>query len=369
MTSSPLDPSNPSPSVVSPIRDRPMLLVAASGTGGHLFPALAIAETLEADYAVEWLGVSNRLETSLVPAKYPLRIIPVEGFQSKDLRAVLVLLKFFISIWKTRQILKQGHFQGVVTTGGYIAAPAIIAAKILGLPSVLHESNALPGKVTRALSRWCDVVAVGFEATAEYLPKAKSTVYVGTPVRQSFLSPQALDLEIPDDVPLIVVVGGSQGAVGLNKKVRACVEQWIDSGVWVVHITGDRDPDAESWQHPHYLCMTFFDNMAGLFQRANLAISRGGAGSITELAITGTPAVIIPYPFAAEDHQAFNARVYADAGAGIMLREKDLNPDELEALALEWLNNPEKMAEMSRQAKGLAVPDSTARVAKLVGKS
>jgi UDP-N-acetylglucosamine--N-acetylmuramyl-(pentapeptide) pyrophosphoryl-undecaprenol N-acetylglucosamine transferase len=367
MTSSPLDSSRLPQSESRPSGDRPKLLVAASGTGGHLFPALAIAETLEADYSVEWLGVSHRLETSLVPSKYPMRIIPVEGFQTKDLRAVLVLLKFFVSIWKTRQILKQGKFQGVVTTGGYIAAPAIIAAKTLGLRSVLHESNALPGKVTRALSQWCDVVALGFETTAQYLPKAKSTVYVGTPVRQAFLSPQFLDLGIPDEVPLIVVVGGSQGAVGLNQKVRACVEQWIEAGTWVVHITGDRDPEAESWRHPHYLCLTFFENMAGLFQRATLAISRGGAGSITELAITGTPAVIIPYPFAAEDHQAFNARVYAEAGAGVMLREQDLNPAELESLVLEWLNDSEKMAEMSRQAKSLAVPDSTERVAKLIG--
>ena len=134
----------------------------------------------------------------------------------------------------------------------------------------------------------------------------------------------------------------------------------------MVHITGDRDPEADSLRHPHYLCMNFFDNMAGLFQRATLAISRAGAGSITELAITGTPAVLIPYPFAAEDHQAFNAKVYAEAGAGVMLREQDLNPAELESLVLDWLTQPEKLAEMSRQAKSVAVPDSMERVAALI---
>ena len=348
-------------------KEKPKFLVAASGTGGHIFPALAIANTLESDqYQVEWLGVKNRLETTLVPKKYPLRIIPVEGFQNKDLRAILVLFKFFVSIWQTRQLLKKGNFKGVVTTGGYIAAPAIIAAKTLGIPSVLHEANALPGKVTRALSQWCSVVALGFEAASQYLPKAKSKVFVGTPVRQAFLSSQSLDLGIPDDAPLIVVVGGSQGAVGLNKKVRACVEQWIEAGAWIVHITGDRDPESNSLAHPHYICKNFFDNMAGLFQRADLAISRAGAGSITELAITGTPAILIPYPYAAEDHQTYNAQVYVEAGAGIMLQEKELNPAELETLVLDWLNHPEKLQQMSTQAKSVAVPDSMERVAALI---
>ncbi|MEM9137434.1 MAG: undecaprenyldiphospho-muramoylpentapeptide beta-N-acetylglucosaminyltransferase [Cyanobacteria bacterium P01_F01_bin.42] len=342
-------------------------LVAASGTGGHIFPALAIAQTLEAaDCKVEWLGVKNRLETRLVPQKYPLRIISVEGFQHKDLRAILVLIKFLVSIWQTRRVLKAGDFRGVVTTGGYIAAPAIIAAKTLGLPSVLHEANALPGKVTRALSQWCNVVALGFEAAAQHLPKAKSTVFVGTPVRESFLSAQSLDLAIPDDAPLIVVVGGSQGAVGLNRAVRACAEQWIEAGAWVVHLTGDRDPEAKSWSHPHYLCMEFFDNMAGLFQRATLAVSRAGAGSITELAITGTPAVLIPYPYAAEDHQTFNAKVFVDAGAGVMLQEKDMNPADLENLVLSWLAQPKTLEQMSQQAKSVSVPDSTTRVAALI---
>ncbi|MCM1984216.1 undecaprenyldiphospho-muramoylpentapeptide beta-N-acetylglucosaminyltransferase [Lyngbya confervoides] len=343
------------------------LLIAASGTGGHLFPALAIADQLRAEQvSVEWLGVSDRLETQLVPEDYPLRVISVEGFQSKDLRALWVFLKFLVSIWRTRRILQQGQFKGVLTTGGYIAAPAIIAARTLGLPSILHESNAIPGKVTRSLSRWCTVVALGFERAAQYLPQAKTTRWVGTPVRSQFQSPQPLDLPIPETAPVIVVAGGSQGAVGLNRKVRACLEPWLEAGAWIVHLTGDRDPDAHSYTHPHYLEFSFFENMAGLLQRANLAISRSGAGTLTELAVTGTPAILIPYPYAAEDHQAFNAKVYVEAGAGVMFREADLNPADLEALVLDWLAHPQSLERMAAQARQVAVPNSTEQVVAMV---
>ena len=171
------------------------ILVAASGTGGHLFPALAAVQDLT-DFQVDWLGVDNRLETQLVPVQYPLHTVPMEGFQyGLSPRTLWALGKFGVSIVQTRRLLKQGKFRGVLTTGGYIAAPAIIAARTLGLPSILHDSNALPGKVTRWLSRWCSTVALGYDAAAPYLPKAQIVV-VGTPVRRDFLQPQPLELPI-----------------------------------------------------------------------------------------------------------------------------------------------------------------------------
>jgi UDP-N-acetylglucosamine--N-acetylmuramyl-(pentapeptide) pyrophosphoryl-undecaprenol N-acetylglucosamine transferase len=343
------------------------LLVAASGTGGHLFPALAIANTLEAHgYQVEWMGVSDRLETELVPKKYPLHYVGVEGFQSGGLKAIGVALKFVRAVGQTRRLLKRGQFDAVLTTGGYIAAPAIIAARTLGRPSILHESNALPGKVTRGLSRWCTVVALGFDRSQRYLPKAQSTQVVGTPVRDSFFHPAALDLPIPAGAPLIVAVGGSQGAVGLNRLVRQVAPAWLEAGAWLVHITGDRDPDVDQFQHPHYLQHSFFENMAGLFQRADLAISRSGAGTLTELAMTGTPSILIPYPYAAEDHQAVNASVFVDAGAGLMFREGELDPATLQRVVQELLNQPEQLEQMAEKTKALAIPDSTERVAQLV---
>jgi UDP-N-acetylglucosamine--N-acetylmuramyl-(pentapeptide) pyrophosphoryl-undecaprenol N-acetylglucosamine transferase len=349
--------------------DKPRrLLIAASGTGGHLFPAIAVAEQLP-DYQIEWLGVCDRLETQLVPSHYPLHTIPIEGFQQRlGLKTIQILGKFIGAIFQTRRLLKQGHFQGVLTTGGYIAAPAILAARSLGLPTLLHESNALPGKVTRWLSPWCSLVGLGFAAASTYLPRAHST-YVGTPVRAQFRSdppPPLSNLPIPPSVPLIVVVGGSQGAVAVNQLVRQCAPAWLAAGMWIVHLTGEHDPDAAQIQHPQYFALPFYDNMAGLLSRSDLAISRAGAGTLTELAITGTPAILIPYPYAAEDHQTYNAASFSQVGAAQVVRQAELTPERLQAQVLELFNSPETLALMAQQAIALAVPDSAERLASLM---
>ncbi|MBW4692857.1 MAG: undecaprenyldiphospho-muramoylpentapeptide beta-N-acetylglucosaminyltransferase [Lyngbya sp. HA4199-MV5] len=353
------------------------LLLAASGTGGHVFPAIAVAEQLsdgQTDYQIEWLGVPDRLETQLVPDRYPLHTVTAEGFQKRGLDSLRVAFKLIASVWQVRRLLQVGRFQGVFTTGGYIAAPAVLAARSLGLPVILHESNALPGKVTRFLSPWCSAVALGFEAAATYLPRTK-TVWTGTPVRSQFqLASTALtDLAIPAEAPLIVVVGGSQGAVGVNRLVRQCAPAWFEAGIWIVHLTGENDPDATTLQHPQYKALPFYTNMAGLLQRANLAISRSGSGTLTELAITQTPSILIPYPYAAEDHQTYNAAVFSQAGAAKLFQQADLTPAILQAEVLQLLGGKfththpsDELTHMAHQAAHLAVPHSAEQLAKLV---
>lgn len=344
------------------------LLIAASGTGGHLFPAIAVAQKLP-DFEIEWLGVPNRLETQLVPQQYKLNTIGVEGFQQRfGLKSLTIFSKLVGSVLEVRKLLKQGNFQGVFTTGGYIAGPSVIAARSLGLPVILHEANALPGKVTRFFGPWCTNVAVGFEVAAKYLPRAQ-TIYTSTPVRSQFLDPHSintLDLKIPPDAPLIVVFGGSQGAVAVNKLVRECAQQWFSSGAWVVHLTGDNDPDADSLQHHQYIRLPFYDNMAALLQRANLAISRSGAGSLTELAICATPAILIPYPFAAEDHQTYNAKVFTNVDAALMFQQSDLNAEKLNREVLRLLENRDELKKMAENAKKIALPDSAEQLAQLL---
>jgi UDP-N-acetylglucosamine--N-acetylmuramyl-(pentapeptide) pyrophosphoryl-undecaprenol N-acetylglucosamine transferase len=341
------------------------LLVAASGTGGHLFPAIATAQQLS-EFQIEWLGVPDRMETQLVSSLYPLHTIAVEGFQQRfGLGTVRILSGLVASILQVRKLLKEGNFQGVFTTGGYIAAPAIVAARSLGLPAILHESNAIPGKVTRWFSPLCAKVAIGFEAAAAHLPRAK-TVFAGTPVRSQFLAPQPLNLPIPDRAPVILVMGGSQGAVAVNKLVRECANAWFDAGAWVVHLTGNNDPDAESLKHEQYLSMPFYDNVAGLLQRANIAISRSGASALTELAVTGMPSILIPFPFAADDHQYFNAQVFAKAGAALAFRQSELTADLLKTKVLYLLSDAEYLKKMSEAARQLAVTDSAERLANLV---
>lgn len=341
------------------------LLVAASGTGGHLFPAIATARQLS-DYHIEWLGVPHRLETKLVPDDYPLHTIDVDGFQQRlGLGTLKVFARLTGAILTCRQLLARGKFQGVFTTGGYIAAPITLAARTLGLPVILHESNAMPGKVTRWLGRWCSTVAVGFDRAAEYLNNAK-TLCVGTPVRPEFLAEATCDLPVPPDVPLIVVVGGSQGAVAVNQLVRQCAPAWFEAGAWIVHLTGDNDPDALSLSHPQYLAMPFYNQMAGLLQRADLAISRSGAGTLTELAVTRTPAILIPYPYAADDHQFYNGDIFAQTGAAMMFRQEELKPELLDKQVLGLLAERDRLSQMSENMAQMAVPDSADRLARLV---
>lgn len=365
-----------SPSVSPSKGTKAKLLIAASGTGGHLFPAIATAQQLENDYAIEWLGVPDRLETQLVPESYPLHTVKMGGVQGGFGLSTLKLgAQFAKSTLQARRLLKRGNFKGVFTTGGYISAPAILAARSLGLPAILHESNALPGKVTRWLSPWCTTVALGFPEAVQHLPNAK-TVVVGTPVRSQFIQAtrQAnqnetglTDIDIPAGAPLIVVVGGSQGAVAVNQMVRAAAPSWIETGKWIVHITGTNDPDADSFSHPHYIHRPFYNDMAALFARADVAVSRAGAGTLIELAITGTPSILIPYPFAAEDHQTYNARAFDDAGAGQLYPQTELSGEILETLVSYLFRDPQKLAAMSAAAKQLATTDSAAKMAELIG--
>jgi UDP-N-acetylglucosamine--N-acetylmuramyl-(pentapeptide) pyrophosphoryl-undecaprenol N-acetylglucosamine transferase len=346
-------------------RNPTRLLIAASGTGGHLFPALGVAERLS-DREIEWLGVPDRLEQTLVPKTYPLHAIAIEGFQTRlGLKTLKIFLRQIRAIFQVHDLLGKRSIGAVFTTGGYIAGPTILAARLRGIPVILHESNYIPGKVTKILSRFCHTVAIGFSGTADYLKPAR-TLWVGTPVREQFYRPRPLDLPIPPDVPLIVVAGGSQGAVALNELVRVAAPRWLEAGAWIVHLTGENDRRANELQHPRYFPLPFYDNMAGLLQRADLAVSRSGAGTLTELAIARTPSILVPYPFAAEDHQFYNAKVFADAGAAILYRQEKLTPEILSDVVAEFLRSPDRLAEMARNAENLAVTDSADRLADLI---
>lgn len=347
---------------------KPRLLVAASGTGGHIFPAIAVAELLT-DWEIEWLGVPDRLEVQLVRDRFALHTVRMGGFQGRPgLGWVKVLGQFASATVQVRHLLQSGQFAGVLTMGGYIAAPAILAARSLGLPTLLHESNAIPGKVTKWLAPLCTVVAVGVEDAAKLL-NAPRIETVGNPVRQSFEHSQPLDLTIPTDEPLIVVMGGSQGARGLNRLVLEAAPAWLEAGAWIVHLTGQTDAAAVADlapSHSHYLHFPFRSDVAALLQRATFAISRAGAMSLAELAVTGTPAVLIPYPYAAEDHQYANAIALERISAALVRREAEVTADQLSAIGLEWLHHPEMLQTMRQQLGTLSASQAGTKMAELV---
>ena len=295
------------------------LLIAASGTGGHVFPALAVARALPADWQLQWLGVPNRLETELVPADIPLHTVNAGGLQGRGLQKLLNLLRLLGASWSVRQLIRREGIRVVFSTGGYIAAPAILAARWCGVPVVLHESNGVPGRVTRLLGKLCSRVAVGLPQAAERLPGCQPRVK-GTPVRREFLGPAPLPAWVPaGSGPLLVVMGGSQGAVGLNRMVRPLLPQLLAVGCRVVHLSGSNDPDSGQLRHPAYAERPFSNEVPGLLQHADLVISRAGAGSLSELAVCGSPTILVPFPQAADKHQDANAGAAAALGAAVIV--------------------------------------------------
>jgi len=265
---------------------------------------------------------------------------------------------------RVRALLRQG-FSGVFTTGGYIAGPALVAARSLGLPALLHESNALPGKVTRGLARWTQGVGLGFAQAEEYLPGAL-TRWVGTPVREEFFQPSPLQgLAIPPEVPVVVAMGGSQGARGLNQLICASAPAWLEQGVWVVHLTGPAELSTcqTALQHPHYWPIAFWGAMGALLYRADLVIARSGALSVMEICATGRPSILIPYPFAADDHQAVNAQTLVKRGAALMFREGELTATLLTRVVQTLLSEPQTCQHMGKLAQQLVKPDAAATMA------
>ena len=296
------------------------LLIAASGTGGHIYPALSVVEALPDSWDVCWLGVDDRLEQAVLPKEYELITIPVQALQARGIKGFLQRIKLCFSIVFVVRLLLRKKIEVVLTTGGYIAAPTIIASKLCRVPIILHESNAFPGKVTRLLGRFCDQVALGLPIAKEHL-KNCNLIFTGTPVRSEFLYPSPLPSWTPTDIStLIVVLGGSQGAIGLNKMVRNILPSLLKKGYRVVHIIGTND-NLSGINNPNLVEKTFTEEVAGLLHHADLVISRSGAGALSELAVCKTPAILIPYPYASDNHQDVNAAYVAQFGGALILHE------------------------------------------------
>ncbi len=309
----------------------PRLLIAASGTGGHIYPALSFADSLSNSWEIEWLGVPNRLEIQMVPKKYNLIKLKVGALQGNIFRKMFDLCKLLFASIRVSFLLRQKKINVVFTTGGYISAPSILGAKLTGIPILLHESNAIPGKVTRFLGRFCDYVALGIPSASEYLPGCR-TSFTGTPVRSEFF----LDQSLPPWVPrgkgvLIVVMGGSQGSVKMNEMVRNILPWLLDKGCRVIHLTGKNDFFYKKldkvYTHANLVVRQFSNEISALLRNADLAISRAGSGSIGELMVTKTPSILIPFPASADHHQELNAAYMARYGGAIIVNQHDPEKD------------------------------------------
>jgi len=309
----------------------PRLLIAASGTGGHIYPALSFADSLPTSWEIEWLGVQNRLEIELVPKKYNLIKLKVGGLQGNIFRKIFDLYKLIFASIRVSSLLRQKKINVIFTTGGYISAPSILAAKLTGIPILLHESNAIPGKVTRLLGGFCDHVALGIPSASKYLSGCR-TSFTGTPVRSEFFSDQPIPPWVPiGEGKLIVVMGGSQGALKMNEMVRSILPWLLDKGCRVIHLTGKNDcfykKISKVESHPNLVVRQFSNEVPALLMNADLAISRAGSGAICELMVTKTPSILIPFPASTDQHQELNAAYMARYGGAVIVNQHDPEKD------------------------------------------
>ena len=343
------------------------IMIMAGGTGGHVFPGLAVADHLrERGWNVIWLGSPAGMEAKLVPSRgYAMAPVQFSGLRGKGLVTVLLLpLRLLRAFWQALRALRAHRPDVVLGMGGYVAFPGGMMASLLNRPLVIHEQNSIAGLTNRVLARLADRVLAGFPGA---LPDAEA---VGNPVRADIAT-------LPDPVqrfsgrtgPLqVLVIGGSLGAAALNDIVPQALAL-LPSTIrpHVRHQSGAQHAAAlrDNYQHAGVNADTvaFIDDMAGAYSSADLVICRAGALTVAELAAAGVASILVPFPHAVDDHQTGNARYLTDAGAAVLLQQKDMTARGLAAL-INSLNR-DSLLSMACKARAMARADATARVAQI----
>lgn len=347
------------------------LVLAAGGTGGHLFPGIAVAEAVrrsEAGAEILFVGTANGLEKEMLPRLgFPLRLIPAEQLRGRNIwgmaRAVWTALRGLGAAWR---VIREFTPDLIFSIGGYASGPTVLAGWGRRVPCVLLEPNAIPGLANRVLGRFATRICVGFPRTVQFFPRQKA-VYTGNPLRVSLSAP-AQTQPAASRARTLLIFGGSAGARRLNQTVPlalACLRQTGQPGR-IIHQTGKADYDevraAYARCHLEAEVVPFIENMRDAYDAADLVICRAGAMTLAELTALGKPAILIPYPYAADDHQRANAEVLVEAGAARMILDAELTPSRLSHEIGELLQTPPTLAAMARASAALGRPDATAAV-------
>ena len=347
-------------------------MIAGGGTGGHVIPGLAIAREMRDRYAAEvrFIGTARGIETRLVPeAGFPLDLIRVGQLNRVSLQTrVRTLADLPVGALHCVRLLRSFRPDAVVGVGGYASGPAMMAAILLRIPTLAYEPNAVPGMTNRIVGRRVSAAAVNFAESLRYF---RNGVVTGVPVRREFF---ALPPRPPEAPPRLLVFGGSQGAQALNTAVPAIASGLLDAVpcLTILHQTGERHVDAtqelylasgadgDRWQ-----VTAFLDDMPARFAEASLILCRSGS-SVAELAAAAKPAILVPFPRAANDHQRANAEAFARAGAAEMMLEAEMTPEHLLGRLRALLTETEALGRMAEAARSLARRDALTRIATML---
>ena len=363
------------------------VLIAGGGTGGHIFPAIAVAQKLKQDNDIEkifYVGCNKNMEKNIVHEEnIDFYSISISGMPRKT---SLKFIKWFIELGfatiKSIYYISKLKPDVVFGTGGYVSGPVLLAARILNIPFVIHDPDAHPGIVNKFMSKWASAVSISFEQAKPHL-KSKNIILNGNPIRSKFLQINKEDalkeLQLSPNKKTILVIGGSQGAQAINNALLDATPNLINQGFQVIHQTGAKNYDKYAEEltikhpkminNPYYIVKPFFNNMEIPLNAADLAVSRAGSLSISELNLCGLPSILVPYPYAAANHQRFNAKAMEEAGASVYLEDSECNSLKLLELILDILNNPEKLEHMKLSNKKLAKPQATENIIKILKES
>jgi len=354
------------------------IVITGGGTGGHIYPAIAIAKGLLSrcrQTKVLYLGTPKGMEAELVPREgidfYP---VASEGWNRKlSLQTPLLGIRLFQGIMQAWSVLGKFKPHVVVGTGGFVCGPVVLAAALRGFPIVLHEQNAWPGLTNRYLSGLAQAVCLTFPEASQYLSRKDHLHITGMPVREEICSvsrqESAKKPNLNPDVFSVLVVGGSRGAKSINKAVVMLAKEIQGrSGIKLLHVTGQAGyKEVLAWmaeagitlsEKGNITIVPYIYQMENALAAADLIVSRAGAAFISELLVCGRPSILVPYPHAAENHQEYNARVLEKVKAAVVILDKELDGNRLCFEVSRLMNSPELLREMGEQAVALARPDA-----------
>jgi len=356
------------------------IVVSGGGTGGHIYPALAlIREIQKQDDEAEFLyiGTKNGLESNLIPREnLPFKSIHITGFKRKlSFENVKTIFRFLKGVNDSKKILKEFKPDVVIGTGGYVCGPVVYAAAKLHIPSIIHEQNSVPGLTNKFLSRYVNKIAICFEEAKQYFP-AEKTVFTGNPRASEVTGKDGikgrLSAGLSTTKPAVLIFGGSRGARPINEAVVKSLPELAEKPYQILYVTGDVHYEAvkkevELIGNPkNVVIKPFIHNMPEVLAGIDLVVSRAGATTLAEITSLGIPSILIPSPYVTNNHQEKNARSLSDNGAAQLLLEKELTSSSLVTNIDRILLNSETLKEMKHTAKKMGVPDSADRLYKVM---
>lgn len=345
------------------------VLITGGGTGGHIYPGLAIAKELQLrnpQVELLFVGTQRGLEKDIIPqAGYPFTTITVEGLPRKlTLKSLRTGWKLLRGLWQAQKILGSFRPDWVIGTGGYVCGPVVAMASWKGIPTLIHEQNAYPGITNRLLAKWVTKIAITYEESAKYFPVNK-TVVTGNPVRPEIVTAEKksamISLGLNPLKKTILIFGGSRGARSINQAVVEAKEAFgQEEGMQIIHITGKEDfswvsgeKSMEEVKHGNVIIKPYLYNMPEALAAADLVVCRAGATTLAEVTVRGVPAILIPYPYATDNHQEHNARSLEKAEAAVVLLDKDLNGASLKNAVFTLIKDKAKLDSMAENSKKL----------------